>query len=790
MIKRSFVWLLAAYCVGILCKDRQNAVLLSVFIIYTFFAVAMVFKPVIRRLVMKGNRVVILLPLFFMLGTLLASYQGRDYKIDNYLANTKTGKAEGRLYGNVVSVNRTENGYKIELNRTEINIEGNIFREGRVLLWSEYADDIKIGNRIAVFGTAKQLTPADNPGQFDEMSYYRAKNIACRFTADNYVVYEKDEKVIREAVRRLRERLSATCDRIFPEEESGIVKSVLLGDKSTLSEDTRELYQNNGIGHILAISGLHVSLLGYGLFELLRKMKMPLVPASVFTIILLLFYGILTGFGISTIRAVGALSMAFIGRMIGRRSDSRQTTAMFGLIILLFRPLELYQISFQLSFAAALGIATFSNEFAKWNEGNRYTFRARLADSLLSGISPQLVTIPLILNTYYEIPVYSFLLNLIILPFLSLLVVLAGVVILIAEVCMPLATFIAGGAYRILWLYKLLCNLFLKLPSPLFLYGNPGRVRLILCYCVIALFFILAGVIGKNAVRKGRKSAERRYAALVLLLLPLVFIRGKQSSLKLASLSVGQGDCMVIQTSHESGIILDCGSSSVSEVYKYRVKPFLKYSGISTIDAIILTHPDADHINGAAELLENSETGGFYAGNVAVRRLIMTRASYESEKMRDIVELAKEKNVEIVLFSAGDVLETGDLKLTCLSPWPENDTADNDGSLVFLASFGRFDGLMMGDSSGAGEEAVYAAERAGLIDFPVEFLKVSHHGSKSASSEDFINEFRPVVSILSYGRGNVYGHPNAKVVARLEDVDSRLYMTGQSGAACFVIRRE
>lgn len=782
--------MLAAYCVGILCKDRQNAVLLSVFIIYTFFAVALVFRPLIRRLVMRGNRTVILLPLFFMMGTLLASYQGREYKIDRLLANTANGKAEGHLYGKVVSVNRTEKGYKLELSDTEMLLEGNVFYEGRVLLWSETADGIKIGNRIAVFGTAKELAPAENPGQFDEREYYRAKNIACRFTADNYVIYDEKTDLIREAVRKIRDKLAENSDRLFPEEEAGIIKSILLGDKSGLSEDTRELYQNNGIGHILAISGLHVSLLGYGLFELLRKLKMPLVSASLVTVLMLFLYGLMTGFGISTIRAVGSLSVSLIARLFGRRSDSRQTTALFGLIILLVRPLELYLVSFQLSFAAALGIAAFSNEFSKWHKNNRYGLCERLAESLLSGVSPQLVTVPLILNTYYEIPVYSFLINLIIIPCLSILVVLGAVSVLLAEIALPIAAFPAGGAYWILRFYKMLCGLFLKLPTPVFLYGNPGRIRLILCYVLIALFFILAGLLGKLSMRRGKGTAYRKYAALVFVLLPLVFIRGKADSLMVSSLSVGQGDCMVMQTSPGSGIILDCGSSSVSEVYKYRVKPFLKYSGISVIDAIILTHPDADHINGAAELLKSSGTGKYYAGSVKVKRLIISPEAAQSEKMRDIVETAEAKDVEIILFTAGDILEKDGLRLTCLSPFPENDTADNDGSFVFLASYGKFDALLMGDSSEMGEQAVYAAERAGMLKFPVELLKVSHHGSKSATSEEFAEMLQPVVSVLSYGRGNVYGHPNAAVVERLEKSGSRIYKTGQSGAARFLVRRE
>ena len=786
MIKRSFVWLLTAYCIGILCKDRHNAVLVSVFIIYTLFAVTLVYKPVVRRLVMKGNRTIILIPLFFLLGMLLASYQGRDYAIDGLLANTATGKAEGYVYGRISAISRANGGYKIEIRDTELQIDGITFGEGRVMLWSELADGLKIGNRIAAFGTARQLTVAENPGQFDEKEYYRAKNVACRFNVDNYVIYDDHVNYPAEIIRKIREKLSDNCERLFPEEEAGLVKSILLGDKGDLLEDTRELYQNNGIGHILAISGLHVSLLGYGLYDLLRKMKLTILPASLITVVFLVLYGMLTGFGVSTIRAVVSLVMAFVARLLGRKSDSGQISALTGLVILLVYPLEFYRVSFRLSFAAALGISAFSNEFSKWRKGGRTGICAKLSESLLAGVSPQIVTTPIILYTYYEIPVYSFLINLIILPCLSFLVVLSGIALIIAGVSMKLAALPAGGAYWILRLYKGLCNFFLSLPSPMFLYGNPGRTGLILSYAIVTVFFVLAGVLGRISEKKA-KPGLRKAAALVFLLLPLIFIRGKADGVRITSLSVGQGDCTVIQTSNKSAIIIDCGSSSVSSIYKYRLKPFLKYSGISTIEALILTHPDADHINGVTDLLQNAGTGKYYAGNVSVRRLVMTRAAYESEKMADIVKLAKKKKIEIELFSAGDVLNAGKLVLTCLSPFPDNDTADNDGSFVFLASMGDFDGLFMGDSGAVGEEAVFAAERAGMIKLPVEILKVSHHGSKSATSEEFVRLLQPSVAVLSYGRGNSYGHPHAEVVKRLEEAEAALYMTGRSGAAQFFV---
>jgi len=206
------------------------------------------------------------------------------------------------------------------------------------------------------------------------------------------------------------------------------------------------------------------------------------------------------------------------------------------------------------------------------------------------------------------------------------------------------------------------------------------------------------------------------------------------------------------------------------------------------VEAVFITHPDKDHISGILELLSDIDNGEQYTGTVRVKRLVVTPETLKSEKMQEILVLCEEKQVEVLTFLAGDEFNAGGLSMTCLYPNGSQDTADNEGSLVFLASVENYDALLLGDSGALAEQAVLKAADAGVFELPVDLLKVAHHGSKNSSSEAFINAISPRIAVLSYGRGNFYNHPNSVVVKRLEAVNALIYKTGAGGAACFKIR--
>ena len=846
MVKRSILWVLAAYCIGIVFRDRLEWMLWAVLFSYAFFAGAVRFTlqnrkqwtnaDRIQQMLKKDIHLFIWLPLVLLLGAFLGKLQEADYPIDAALTKKTAAVAEGRIR----SITETGNGYRMELRRVCIILESTAeteadrtesgevaareetkgYTKGKLLVYCESAEGLRIGNYICLEGKAVPFEEPENAGQFDERTYYRAKRMCCKFNADTITVLDAGVDEIREWCRMVCKQLDSIYEEILPQKHAGIVSAILLGDKAELDADTKALYQKNGIAHILAISGLHVSLLGMGLFAIIRKIGSPLIPAAAATMLILVFYGCLTEFSVSTQRAVGMLLIAMFARILGRTYDSRSACALCGLLILIANPMQLYQAGFQLSFGAAFGISYFGCELERMKLSKGKTATEKLKVSVLSGMTTQLITAPIILNCFYELPVYSVLLNLPVIGLLSSVVFLSILAGFAGIFSYAFGRFLAGGVYVILELYELLCRITEKLPCPIWLYGRPQDWRVAVYYFVLVLFFAAAKQLGKRYRHHPRQHQYRRRAFLVLGLLPLVFVRsggwsgdadenaermqGRNTySCIVDFLSVGQGDCAVVRTKNGSAYLIDCGSSSVRSVGEYRLKPWLKYHWISKLEAVFLSHPDSDHTNGVLELLEKTNSpDDWYRGEIQIRNLVLP-AIYRKEVENAAAEekaaggedgtennfivlyrLAQKNGISVLWFDAGDKVTENGFVFTCLHPEIEYSVHDtNDASMVLLFECISAKILFTGDIGRSGEKTVglrLGGERES-DDTATVILKVAHHGSKNSSSERFLKLVEPDVAIISCGKDNQFGHPHEETVERLQKEGSKVIVISECG---------
>lgn len=815
-------------------------------------------KGVVQPLMQRETYFLMILPLIFLTGAFLGKLHATDYPIDAVLERKTEATAEGRI----CSITETKSGYRLELNHISIVLHDSVYEEneetenkiesgwqinsgrnpsedkrrdadrlmrgerytkGKLLVYCESAEGLKIGNRIRLKGKAVPFAKPENAGQFDERAYYRAERMCCKFSADEIAILNDSVDEIREWCRRIRNRLDAIYEEILPEKHAGIVSAILLGDKAELDADIKALYQKNGIAHILAISGLHVSLLGMGLFALIRKCGSPLIPAAAATMLILVFYGCITEFSVSTQRAVGMLVIAMFARILGRSYESRSACALCGLLILIANPMQLYQAGFQLSFGAAFGISYFGRELEQMKLNKGKTVAEKLKVSFVSGLTTQLITAPIILNCFYEIPLYSIFLNLPVIGLLSSMVFLSILAGFTGMFSYSLGKFFAGTVYVILEFYELLCRLMEKLPCPIWLYGKPQGWRMAAYFCVLWSFFVVAKKIGEHYRHHPKQARYRRWAFLVLCLLPLVFVKGKGQSTGEGTvnfLSVGQGDCSVVRSSNGNAYLIDCGSSSVKEVGEYRLKPWLKYHGISRLETVFLSHPDSDHTNGVMELLEGTNApGDWYRGEIQIVNLVLPAAfredteavvakawkSTESQEDRQseqkgfaaIYKRACEVGIPVHWFDTGDkVMEEG-VSFTCLHPYQDYPTYEtNDASMVLMLEGRDTTVLFTGDIGANGEEHVMRELKLRLTSKEkteekergneqtnkrTAILKVAHHGSKHSTSMEFLELLQPDVSIISCGRDNLFGHPHDETLQRLRQIGSRVTSTMDKG---------
>ncbi|MFQ8695886.1 MAG: ComEC/Rec2 family competence protein [Alitiscatomonas sp.] len=314
------------------------------------------------------------------------------------------------IEGQVEEIGETDYGYRLMVSGCEENGPEARRIPRRMYCYTDRADGLKIGMRIRAEGTMEAPEPERNPGGFDHRSFCRAKGIGGIFRADWAAPAGPGYSRFREGIRQIRLRLEGRLDQLTSGTDGGILKAVLLGDRSDMDQALYELYRKNGISHVLAISGLHVSILGLGLWKALRRCGFGFAAAGGAAGAFRFCYGLMTGFGPSVVRAAAMCGISFLAAFLGRTYDLMSALCIPALALLWSWPCLLTQASFQLSFLAA-GAVAFPGSFLIRR------FKARgLFQTLLVSASIQAATAPAVLYHSFELPVYGILLNLLVIP--------------------------------------------------------------------------------------------------------------------------------------------------------------------------------------------------------------------------------------------------------------------------------------------------------------------------------------------------------------------------------------
>ncbi len=601
---------------------------------------------------------------------------------------------------------------------------------------------------------------------------------------------------LREGLMQFRERCEERLYHIFPADEASVLSDMILGNKQDISPEIKELYRKNGISHILSISSLHISILGLGLYMALRKTGAKIWICGGITGLFLLSYAVMTGMSISAMRAVIMFLIKLLADAVGRTVDSLTSLSLTALILLIPNPAAIGSCSFLLSFGSVAGIICLYPVLKKPFEG---LFRKKpikrwqkillgILNSVLMSLSISLTTLPITLWFFYEIPTYSIFLNIIILPFMSLLIVSTIFAMLI-----PGGGFIGTIGYLILKFYEAVCRVCNYLP----LYTwNPGRpkVWMIILYYAVWLMIVLSPItvgylLKFSKLREKKKNAPKHPAILkilplfLLILLPIILSFPKMSRNTLTMLDVGQGDGMIYYTDNREVYLIDGGSSSKNDLGEYVLKPALKYYGFSTVDVAFISHPDTDHLSGITELLENSDDWG-----IKIKQVVLPKCKTPAD--------FRIKNANITYISAGDTWKSGDNRFTCLHPGAsfKADDTNEMSECIYIKFFEKQNDspvlLLTGDVQGEGEKALTKRinELNKANDTPaLSILKVAHHGSKYSTLDSFLKAYKPSIALISAGKNNHYGHPHKETLSRLDATGTKIYNTQKNGAITITV---
>ena len=409
---------------------------------------------------------------------------------------------------------------------------------------TQEVQSLRLGQHIVLEGVFSHFDAATNHGEFDVRAYSAGKGIGGRVRKAQVLAAEEDYSFLREKLFAFRRRLHDRLAKVFPEKEASVMQTLLLGEKEELDAEVKALYQRNGIAHILSISGLHITLLGMGCYRLIKRLGAPVRVAAAGGAMTLLLYVMMVGMSVSASRAIGMYLLQMLGIFVGSPYDMLTGVGLLAALLVLQQPERLGDVSFLMSFGAVLGICLLTPVFAgdgrednagvetasgvvaglltvtdilgdsayernKYREGWRKVVYERLwhmVSALKSGFAASagviLFTLPIQLWFFYEIPVYSVLLNLLVLPFMS--VVMAGGILSLIP-----GLGIAGTVdCLILWWYEWICERFGELPGAVWCVGRPAKWQMIVYYSGL---FVL--IIGRNYAEKWKR--QRLYAAYV-----------------------------------------------------------------------------------------------------------------------------------------------------------------------------------------------------------------------------------------------------------------------------------
>ena len=671
----------------------------------------------------------------------------------------------------------------------------------------------RIGETVRVFGKVSLFRTATNPGEFDLKEYYQILNISYKLNQTEILESSGSCFPLREKLFQIKCRCCEVLDRIYSAKEASILKAMLLGEKNGLEEEIKELYQLNGLIHILAISGLHISLLGTAVSGVLKRCGVPLPLRSPVAIGIMWCYGVMTGMGVSTWRAVFMFSMHLAAKLVGRTYDMLTALSLAAVLMLAEQPLLVKHSGFLLSFGAVLGIGIvlpwwkgmLGRLAGKQSGHGPKKGMEKLTETVINGFylgtAIALTTLPVLFYFYYKYSLYSLLLNLYVIPLMGVAFA-GGILSMSVGFFMKAAGILAGMPDRfILWLYEISCREALKLPGAVHIGGRPGLWQ------IAAYYGILCGMIfwhypaeeesasgtgkhrgillppggrslKKTDCRSGRKGETVPAVIHWLLTLGIVWLLSIRpySGFSVSFLDVGQGDCIVMRNENGKCYMVDGGSASKSQVGKYSILPYLESEGIGELEAVFLTHPDEDHISGVMELMEQSGYG------VGINGLILPDASSEikNEELSELREQAARYDIPVYYIARGDIIRDEKLKLSCLGPEKGITTDEvNEISTVLLAEYGEFRMLLTGDVTGEPERELLT-ELEG--EEPLTVLKVAHHGSKYSTPREILEMTDPVYAIISAGKDNRYGHPHEELMERLERQGCHIYQTAESGA--------
>ena len=591
-----------------------------------------------------------------------------------------------------------------------------------------------------------------NPGQFDYKKYLQNHYIYTVASSDNIEILSADKDYLTMLSRKLdilREKIIIEHSKYLSEEKLEILGGVVFGSEAIkASKELKEAFINSGLYHLLAASGMNVGFI-FGLwYFLFRRFKVPFNFTIISGGIVVIFYAMMTGLPPSITRATWMLELALLGKLIDRTANKNSILFFVCAILLLYNPMFICDIGFLLSFVVTFGILNCSVPVME---------KIKFLPQKISGwiIIPfiaQVFAMPIQMYYFQTFSLYSVIANMAVVPFMAFISflgfissILATIPVIGEKIC-----FISDKINEPFLTFMIFIAKFVsKFPNNIIFVTKPNIFEIIIFYGIVLLLIYF--------IRTNFQKFKLFITSIFLLFFLLICftnLKPHDKGLTFTFLAVGEGDCLFIKTPENKNILIDTGryygnsfNSGTSIIL-----PFFKVNGINSLDLLILTHPDSDHIAGTVDILKT----------IKVKRLVTNGEEGENKVYKHLAKYLKENNIKTEIVSSKKELSPDKtVSLTAFKPKGKNPKSQNDKSLMFVIEYDNFYGLLMGDNEKDNFDDVKQ-----FLNKKVNIFKVGHHGSKESLNEEMLKTINPEITVISVGKNN-YNHPDAQVITLL-----------------------
>lgn len=600
------------------------------------------------------------------------------------------------------------------------------------------------------------------------------------------IISNNNLNLIDKSINFIQNNLKNNMNKLLDVDEAALCAGILIGEREQISEEIEDDFKNSNLTHMLAVSGSHVTYIITAFASTLGKTNKKFT--KIFTIIFLIFFMSLTGYTASVIRACIMGILVLLASILYRKSDTINNLGISAFIILLINPYTITDLGFLLSYGGTIGIVLLSKKinkfierlFSKENENKINKIVKYIIDSFSITLSANLIIIPIMAYSFSTFSFTFWISNILAAPIMEIVTIFGFLVYFISIILFPLAKFLGFILNFLLSILLKIAEISSIIPGSSIYIKTPYLIECVIYYFVIAL------IINKNKVwdflkaNAQFKKIKRNIQKILSIILILIFIsnfvfHNVRKETKIYFIDVGQGDSTLIKTIQNKTILIDGGGSEFGtfDVGENILFPYLLDRRITKIDYIIISHFDSDHVEGLFAVLENLE----------VKNIIISKQGEESENLNKFKSIVETKDINIIIVKKGDYIKIDKYSyIEVLFPTEQliQENVLNNNSIVFKFNTIGFNMLFTGDIEEIAETRL-TQMYSGTNILKSDILKVAHHGSKTSSTEKFLQLVSPKIALIGVGEDNNFGHPNKMVLERLNEYTNLIYRTDLNG---------